>query len=257
MCILFLAKDCHPDWPLIVAANRDEFFARPSAAMAFWDEHPNVLAGRDLEAGGTWLGVNRRGRFSAVTNFRTARDPVANARSRGELVAGFLQSSGGVAAWGSLLEHSFREYNPFNLVFGDRSNLFAWDHVAQRVRLLKTGYHSVSNGAIDEPWPKMARGVGQLRQYIEAGGPLAEDEILRIMQDRHRAPLAELPQTGIATEWEHALSSIFVEGEHYGTRTSTVLFFGTDRIEVTEQNYDPAGSTALARYTVALNSPSE
>lgn len=255
MCILFIAQDQHPDYPLIIAANRDEYFTRPSEPMRFWADHPNILAGRDLEAGGTWLGLNRTGAFAAVTNFRQFAKTPVNARSRGGLVVQFLDGTGINRDFITHLETEHQAYNPFNLVFGSLHQLYAWDHLGKRSRMLGNGFHSVSNGAIDQPWPKMARGVERLQHYVAQGDDIVDTDLIGIMQDRTKAPIDKLPNTGINPEQEQALSSIFIDGEHYGTRTTTILLFDGKKIHVTEKNYRPSDAStdckeAIQRYTV-------
>lgn len=250
MCILFLAIDAHPDHCLIVAANRDEYFSRPSEPMHYWPDQPDTLAGRDMLAGGTWLGLNRSGNFAAVTNFRLSDSHREDAFSRGLLVSRFLDDPNPEQFTRHLDQHHAR-YNPFNLVFGNQREVHAWDHREQSSRILGPGFHSISNGAIDQPWPKMARGVDQLRRYLNEGLPVDDNKIVTMMQDRTRASQHQLPDTGLDVERERSLSSIFIEGTEYGTRTTTVIRFSPSRVLVSETNYLPGGAAGeLQRYTV-------
>lgn len=251
MCILFIALNCHADYPLIIAANRDEFFGRPSRPMHYWDDQPQILAGRDLQAGGSWLGVNRHGSFAAVTNFRKPGGSRDDALSRGQLVSMWLNNRATRSSFLDHLQSRHQDYNPFNLVFGDPDEVLVWDHLRQSTHTLEPGFHSVSNGAIDQPWPKMARGVAELRRYIERSAEICDSELIKIMQDGTRAPLNQLPDTGVDQDTEQALSSIFIEGDRYGTRATTIVLFGKSQIKVTEVNYLAGGKTGeLQRFTL-------
>lgn len=239
MCILFIALDKHPDYPLVIAANRDEYHARPSRSMHWWEDKPEIFAGRDLTAGGTWLGVNAAGAFAAVTNFRSGEDRQGGARSRGELVAGFLQDGTDPESYGDFLQRHHHEFSPFNLVFGNQSKLFTWGHDLPRVRALSPGFHSVSNGPMDTVWPKMSRGVKELSMHIRVDRQLEGNSLLPIMLDRSPAPDVELPQTGLGRDKERWLSPIYIQGPQYGTRTTSILLFQRDGIDINEYEHSP------------------
>ena len=247
MCILFIAIAQHSDYPLIVAANRDEYYARPSAQMHFWPDHPGILAGRDELAGGTWLGVNRKGQFAAVTNFRDRLHRKKDARSRGELVTRFLTGEDRqqhMQRFHQFLDAEHGHYNPFNFLYGDTRSVWAWGHVDNTPTQLTPGFHSVSNGPIDQSWPKMSRGVEKLTQYIKQSDRIDSDKLLDIMRDTTQADTAVLPDTGIGSVRERQLSSIFVRSSDYGTRTTTLLRFSHSQIEITECNYSSEGEPA-------------
>lgn len=254
MCILFIAIAQHPDYPLIVAANRDEYYARPSEQMHFWQDHSEVLAGRDKQAGGTWLGINRNGQFAAVTNFRDRLHYRKDARSRGELVTRFLTGDyrqNHIRQFHRFLDSQHGYYNPFNLLYGDLQSVWAWSHVETTPAQLSPGFHSVSNGPIDQPWPKMSRGVEKLTQYIQKTDQINSDELLEIMRDSTQADLSLLPDTGIGSDRERQLSSIFVRSNDYGTRTTSLLRFSDTRIDITECNYSTSGTpTSLVDFTL-------
>ena len=259
MCILFIALDAHPRYPLIIAANRDEYHARPSASMHHWPEQPGILAGRDRRAGGTWFGVNENGRIAAVTNRRIAasnRDPAQNrsrSRSRGELVARFLRDSESMPDYGEFLQREHRDFSPFNLIYGEASQLHCFSSVGALGHRLSSGFHSISNGAPDQPWPKMSRGVSLLKAQIssrdethsETTNHFAE-QLARVMKDQTTADEHLLPHTDIDPAREKHLSSIFIIGPDYGTRTTTLLFGdgGGDGggFELYEYNYHADGS---------------
>jgi uncharacterized protein with NRDE domain len=244
MCILFIALEEHADYPLIIAANRDEYFARASEPMHVWPDQPEILAGRDTQAGGTWLGINTKGQFAAVTNFRDMTTIRKNARSRGELVTRFLSKNARpqtIQIFHQFLSNEHHRYNPFNLIYGDIEAVWAWGHKGQHHALLHPGFHSVSNGPIDQVWPKMSRGVEKLTQYIRDSQRIASTQLLEIMRDSTQAEIEQLPDTGVDTNRERQLSSIFVRGGDYGTRTTTLLKFSRQRVEITECNYSPEG----------------
>ncbi|BAJ04236.1 NRDE family protein [Shewanella violacea] len=220
MCILFIALNQHPKYPLIVCANRDEFHHRPTEQAHFWPPENEILAGKDLEAGGTWLGINKRGGFSALTNLRDPQRQQSEMRSRGELVLKALDSQASITNW--LREHS-SNYNPFNLIFGDVRELYCFNSIANTLTQLDSGYHSISNGALDDIWPKMARGTLALQESISTCEEPDIDALLTIMKDETRAKDTELPETGIGLEWERLLSSIYIKHEEYGTRSTSIL----------------------------------
>ncbi len=257
MCILFIAIEQHPDFPLIIAANRDEYHGRASQPLHQWQDHKGIVAGRDLQAGGTWLGVNQSGEFAAVTNFRTAQAPNPGALSRGELVVNALSYKSSDSAENRLsfdhdLDQNHHRYNPFNLVYGDIKGVQAWDYQASARRPLSKGFHSVSNGPIDDLWPKMAHGVSEVGALISRQSDLDPSMLIEMMRDETQAPKNQLPNTGIAPEQEQLLSSIFIKGENYGTRTTTILLFETNKLNMVETNYNAAAeSTQTTQTTIA------
>jgi uncharacterized protein with NRDE domain len=220
MCLILLAWQVHPDYPLIVAANRDEFFARPTAQAAFWPESPQVLAGRDLQAGGSWLGVTRSGRFAALTNYR---DPAQNQQlpSRGRLVADFLTGKEIPENYLARIAASGVRYNGYNLLLGDSQSLWWASNVAGEARPLAPGIYGVSNDLLDTPWPKVGAGKTAMRQAIDRlpdDGPLFD-----LLRNDAIHPDEHLPATGIPQAWERLLSAAFVKSPTYGTRSSTVF----------------------------------
>ncbi|WP_394148285.1 NRDE family protein [Shewanella atlantica] len=239
MCILFIALNQHPEYPLIVCANRDEFHHRPTEPAHLWQPDNELLAGKDLEAGGTWLGINKQGSFSALTNLRDPMRQKSNMRSRGELVIKALQHKPLTMSW--LREHS-ENYNPFNLIFGHGDELYCFNSAVNEFTRLTSGFHSISNGALDDIWPKMARGTLALEKLITESTQPDIDELITIMRDETRADDLELPQTGIGVEWERLLSSIFIRHEEYGTRsTSIILQDKRGKSRFAEVRYDGKG----------------
>ncbi len=240
MCILLLAHRPRPDLTLVLAANRDEFYDRPSAPSAWWEGPHGILAGKDLRQGGTWLGITRRWRLAGLTNIRepSRHDPAAP--SRGRLVKAFLES--GLDAGAFLRSLDGTPYNGFNLVVFDGDRLAAFSNRAPGTRFLKPGFHGFGNGVLHSPWPKVRRGLEALEKALEGKDGDLEESLLALLADRTPAADGELPRTGLPLEAERALSPIFTRTEVYGTRASTVVVLRADgRVTWVERPYDPQG----------------
>jgi len=223
MCLLLIAYQHHPDYSLVIAANRDEYYERPTAAACFWKDCPWVFAGRDLEHMGTWLGITRSGRFAAVTNFRNPALNMEGAKSRGELVSRFLCGNQQPRKYLETVKKERGLYNAFNLLIGDRDSLFYYGKTENRIRKLAPGIYGLSNSLLDTPWPKVTKGKNALEKYLRSNGRIAPEGLFEILADGKQAPDEELPSTGVALEWERLLSSIFIAGKNYGTRSSSVI----------------------------------
>ena len=255
MCLVLVAWRVHPDYPLVVAANRDEFFARPTAPVAFWEDAPKVLAGRDLEAGGTWMGVNRDGHFAALTNYRDPEQNRSGASSRGGLVADFLTGDETPQDYLARVALSNRQCNGYNLLVGDGEALWWSSNMGGESRPLQPGVYGVSNHLLDTPWPKVGAGKTALAQAL---GCLPDDEALfRLLRDDGIHADEHLPQTGIPIEWERMLSSAFVKSPGYGTRGSTVLCIGLDGwTSLDEQTWLPGAQRGgRVRHKFRLSAP--
>lgn len=243
MCLIALAFARHPRYPLALVANRDELHARPAAAAGPDPEHPHVHGGRDLEQGGSWLMVSRRGRLAAATNVRVRPLDATHPRSRGALVRGFVAGNAGLDAWLSGLAPTASEYGPFNLVLWDGASLaFASNHPRFERRLVDPGLHAVSNGAFDAAWPKTNLASRALAAWIDDGLPADAREadvapLLQALADRTPAPDAALPDTGIGLELERRLSPPFVRDPVYGTRCSTVVLAQPSGIRFVERRF--------------------
>lgn len=237
MCLIVIGWQAHPDFPLVVAANRDEFYARPTAPAGHWPGHPEVIGGRDLEAGGTWLGVTGNGRFAAVTNVREPGAPKGRL-SRGELTRGFLLAD--VAADRYLAGVDGSAYSGFNLLASDGETLWYASNRDGGPRSLRPGIYGLSNHLLDTPWPKL---VTARQRFAEALRALpATDGFFGILADDEMVADQHLPQTGVPLEWERRLSAIFVHSETYGTRASTVLTRDNGgRIRLDERSFGPNG----------------
>ncbi len=243
MCLILFAYRTDADWPLVLLANRDEVFARPAAAAAYWDEAPHVFGGRDLEKRGTWLGVTRSARLACVTNVRAlwAR---REGRSRGALVADFLLAPPARApsaeAYAKALDGA--EFPAFNALFFDGDALVSCDESGRSTHV-EPGVHGLSNARLDTSWPKVEKGVSELRAWLE--GERHDDDAFAILARREPSQDDALPKTGVPLEVERALSSAFVHGlAHvgYGTRTSTLVRVGRDSMEVVERTFGASGT---------------
>lgn len=240
MCLILLAHDAHPRYRLVVAANRDELYARPAAPAAWWPDAPEVLAGRDLRGGGTWLGVTRGGRFAAVTNFRETALAAPDAPSRGHLVGGFLRGADTPGAYLGALAARAGEYAGFNLLVGEGGGLRWLGSRGGAARALEPGVYGLSNALLDTPWPKVVRGKAGLAVALAGGGEVDPAALFRVLWDAEPAPDAHLPDTGVGLERERMLSSPFIRTPDYGTRASTVLLVGRDgRVRFVERTVVP------------------
>jgi uncharacterized protein with NRDE domain len=226
MCLILFAHDAHADYPLIIAANRDEYYQRPAAKAAFWQDHPHILAGRDLEGMGTWLGVTRSGRFAALTNVRDPNERKTDAPTRGQLVSKFLTSNRAAREYLEEVATLATRYNGFNLLAGDLDGIYYFSSRMGSVQEVAKGIHGLSNHLLDTPWPKVVRGKQRLQAAL-ADEPRAE-ALLDLLHDREPAAKDELPDTGIGFEMERVLSAALIVSPQYGTRASTAILFGRD-----------------------------
>ncbi|HSN20258.1 MAG TPA: NRDE family protein [Usitatibacter sp.] len=243
MCLIVIGWRCRPDLPLAVAANRDEWRDRPAAPAQWWNDHPRILAGRDLKAGGTWMGVTRDGRFAAVTNFRDPSDRRSTARSRGELVTQFLIARGSPAAFLASVAARAGDYNGFNLIVGDGESLWYFGSREGEARSIDPGVHGLSNHVLDEPWPKVIRGRRAMERALALDDPAPA--LFDLLGDAQGVPDAELPDTGVGVEWERRLASPLITGADYGTRASTVVAFAAGgEVRFEEIARAPDGSVA-------------
>ena len=243
MCLIILAWKARSDLPLAVAANRDEWRDRPTEPAHWWPDHPDLLAGRDLEAGGTWMGITRGGRFAAVTNFRDPSERRTSARSRGTLVSEFLLGKDSPSDYLSRLAPTAGEYNGFNLVLGDGSTLWYYSSREDKAREIEPGVHGLSNNLLNEPWPKVVKGRAKMREALREDNPVPQ--LFELLADRSFVDDSQLPRTGVGVDWERRLAMALITGADYGTRSSTVLTVdakGTSRFE--EHVLGPRGEVA-------------
>lgn len=249
MCLILLAWQAHPRYPLVVAANRDEFFARPTVAADSWDDQPDILAGRDLSAGGTWLGITRQGRFAALTNFREPGNNRPDAPTRGKLVSDFLAGAMPATEYLDELSRRASAFNGFNLLCGSLTKgLWHYSNRSDsgKPHHLAAGIYGLSNHLLDTPWPKVARGKSDLAKALAA---LPKDQpLFRLLRDTDIHQDEQLPRTGVSLDWERILSAAFVVAPNYGTRSSTVVTVdGQDFLSFDEQTWLPGGSAGSRR----------
>lgn len=245
MCLLVLAWKAHPRYRLVVAANRDEYHDRPAAPLARWSSPPDILAGRDLRAGGAWLGIDRHRRFGVVTNFRDLVRAPPHAPSRGGLIPRYLGGASGPGDYLASLESEAAGYGGFNLLLADAESLwYASNRSAPFARALSPGVHGLSNEQLDTPWPKLRRVRRGFEEWLRGGGSAEGDELFGLLADRMVATDEEvLPSTGVSPEWERILSSPFVLHEKYGTRCSTLVAIEpSGACFLAERRFDPAGA---------------
>lgn len=246
MCLIVLAWKTRADLPLVVAANRDEWRDRPAQPAHWWPDHPQLFAGRDLQAGGTWMGVTRQGRFAAVTNFRDPAERRSTARSRGELVTDFLLDAGKAEAFISRLASRAGDYNGFNLILGDGACLWYYGSREGEARAIEPGVHGLSNHLLDEPWPKVVRAMEAMRSALQDPDP--SPRLFAALSDREAVPDALLPRTGVGIEWERRLAAPLITGKEYGTRASTVVqFSAAGEISVEERTLAEDGDVVESR----------
>lgn len=238
MCLITFAWRPGHAQPLVLAANRDEFYARPTLDLAPWEDAPQILAGRDLEAGGSWLGITEDGRFAALTNIRAAHQP-RGGRSRGELVAGFLRGSDSPADYLQQVVRHLDDFAGFNLLVGNRRELHLLNAREGLPRQLEAGIYGLSNAELNTPWPKLERARARL---VELLPQVTTPALLALLEDDWQPPAELLPDTGIDPRWERMLSSIFIRSEDYGTRASTALVVNADgSFEMAERTFGSKG----------------
>jgi len=243
MCLIVVAWRARAGLPLAVAANRDEWRERPAEAAHWWPDHPDLFAGRDLQAGGTWMGITREGRFAAVTNYRDPSEKRSTALSRGGLVTEFLLGADSPARYLANLSARAREYNAFNLILGDGESLFYYGSREGEPRAIEPGVHGLSNHLLDEPWPKVVHGRARMQAALATSDPAPL--LFEMLSDRAVAPDEALPATGVGIEWERRLAASLITGAEYGTRASTVLTVSSKGdVAMEERTRDAAGEVS-------------
>ena len=223
MCLINFHFQDHPIYRLIVAANRDEFYERPTAPAHFWEDQPHLLAGRDLSQKGTWLGIARNGRFAALTNYRDVQQQRNDVRSRGEIVTSFLNADVPAAEFLGSLQEKQEQYAGFNVIVGTPEELMYYSNIQNEVTVITPGTHGLSNHFLDTPWPKVVKGKTGVRGLAEQNRVIHPEQLFDVLADAEPFPDEQLPDTGVGGELERVLSSLFIRSEGYGTRSSTVL----------------------------------
>ena len=238
MCLIFLSLQDHPQYKLVIAANRDEFYQRKTAAANYWEDHPDIVGGRDLEAKGTWMAMNKNGRIAMVTNYRDIRNIKVSAPSRGALVTDYLLADESSKKYLEEIEQKSQAYNGFNLIVGSAEELWYHSNYKQGVHTLSHGLHGLSNHLLDTPWPKVERGMISMKSVL-AKREIDPNKLFEVLVDETIAIDTKLPDTGIGLERERALSAMFIKSPGYGTRCSTVVLIDkNDRVFFAERVYD-------------------
>ena len=238
MCLIVIAYNYHPDYKLIFAANRDEFYKRPATAAEFWIDEPSLLAGRDLKEGGTWCGITKNGRFAAITNYRDMKSIKQDALSRGRIVKDFLLDISSPEDYSKNLIESSDLYNGYGFIFGDKNDLFFFSNQTKKLIKIEKGIHGLSNHLLDTPWYKVKKGKELLKKAVDKRDTLVDD-LFFMLSDKTLSPQKDLPNTGLNKEIEKRISSIFVETPDYGTRASTVILIDKkDNVTFIEKSLD-------------------
>lgn len=251
MCLILFAYKANPGYDLILAANRDEFYHRPASPMHFWEENPDILAGKDIKSGGTWMGINRDKRFAALTNYRDPAVYRNDAASRGEIITDYLGSQKGPNHFAEELKQQAARFNGFNLIWGDIRRIYSFSNRDGRIMPVSPGLHGISNAFLNIPWPKVTLGKELLRDVLKKTinnkKSITSADLFSILENREMPPDRSLPDTGVGLETERMLSPIFIESANYGTRSSTIIIAKeSGRADIWERTFSK-GSHSVAR----------
>lgn len=239
MCLIVFSYQQLKDYPFILAANRDEFYDRPTKAAYVWQTSPKILAGKDLKAGGTWLGISEKGRFAALTNHRKMDNMKEDTTSRGIIVKDFLLHEGNPREYLTELQRNGNKFNGFNLIAGTFDDLYYISNEKKGIFEIQPGNHSLSNAFLNTPWPKSKESSAAFKEVLESGEP-DEEKLFNLLKSDQRYPIEKLPDTGLPKYMEKAVSSVFIETEGYGTRSSTVIIVDSKmRVRFIEKTYVP------------------
>lgn len=253
MCLINFQFHAHPNYKLIVAANRDEFYGRPTAAAHFWEDEPAILAGRDLLQMGTWLGVTKQGRFAALTNFRDPAEMGAGKVSRGEIVRSYLASDISSKAFLETLHKEKDNYTGFNLLVGNPDELFYYSNIQGEISKVSAGTHGLSNHLLNTPWPKVTKGKNNLEKAVMGRDKVDVDALFTILADEETASDADLPETGVGLDLERQLSPLFIRIPDYGTRSSSVLLVDHDNhVTFAERTYELGEGTKENQFSFKI-----
>lgn len=245
MCLILFAYRVHARYRLVLLANRDEFYKRPTTPAGWWDQYPNLLAGKDLKARGTWMGVTKTGKFAAITNFRESLKQKKDALSRGKLVSNYLTGSASPSEYLESVKPNTALYNGFNFILGDTRQLYYFSNrdnpAGQVIQPLEPGIYGLSNASLDTPWPKVVKGKRLLQQLLD-GQDVSVEKAYEILKDNTRASKTELPNTGVGAWFERMLSPMFIKIKTlgYGTRSSSVVLMDNEnQVIFAEQSFIP------------------
>ena len=238
MCLIVFSYKNHPRYPLILATNRDEFYDRPTEAAHVWQTSPQIIAGRDKKAGGTWLGISKNGRFAALTNHRKMDDIKEDTTSRGIIVKDFLLSDDKPQEYLTELQQQGDQFNGFNLIAGTFDDLYYISNKKEGVHKIEPGNHMLSNAFLNTPWPKTVEASASFKEILKEEHP-DESKLFEMLQNDQRYSLEKLPDTGLPEKMEKAVSSIFIETDNYGTRSSTLVFVDRkNNVRFVEKTYN-------------------
>ena len=253
MCLIVFQIDQHPRYKFILAANRDEEFARPTMAAHFWPEYPGLLAGKDLSANGTWLGITKQGKFAAITNDYTGTIPkLSTGVSRGELVLDYLTGNEPALAYMQHIQAKRERYSGFNLIAGSIAQLYHYNNSSNEITLIDAGIHGISNATLDTPWPKVIQTKAALSS-LDQHSIIDEEALFRIMADKTPAPDEQLPDLPLPIEQKRAVSANFIETPHFGTRSTTLLLVDhADQVTFAERTYLANGETNDVRFSFPI-----
>jgi len=256
MCLIFFSYEQHPAYRLVLAANRDEYYERPTQSLDFWEDSPNILAGRDLKQSGTWMGITRNGRFAAITNFRDPASLKPDAPSRGLLVSDFLAGNTSPERYLESIHAVGGKYNGFNLLVGDQSALFWYSNRANGIQKIKPGLYGLSNHLLNTPWHKVENGITELEIVLaekQSEEQIDIEAVFRILADGTRPPDDRLPNTGVGLAWERILSPMFVTSETYGTRSSSVLLIKRNgEVTFAERTFTPKNQNGSTEHETRI-----
>lgn len=254
MCLINFHVGQHPNYKLVVAANRDEFYQRPTEKAHFWPDAPSLLAGRDLLQKGTWLGITKDGRFAALTNIRDLSLEGKNKKSRGGIVSGFLTSKATPLSFLDTLSEDRAAYPGFNILVGSADGLFHYNNVRDEVTEVVPGTHSLSNDTLNTPWPKVSKGRKRLEEYIVNNDTLDPESLFELMENEEIATDEELPKTGVSLELERSLSASFIKTPEYGTRSSSVVLIDrNNQVTFHERTYESGIIDSENNFTFSIS----
>jgi uncharacterized protein with NRDE domain len=252
MCLILFSYGLHPEYPLILTGNRDEFYDRPTQPLGYWTDTPHILAGRDLKGNGTWLGTTLTGKVAAITNFRDPGTLKDDAPSRGGLIKNFLCGTDSPRAYLTQVKKTGHHYNGFNLIAGDENELWYYSNQGGGVVEVAPGMHGLSNHFLDTPWPKVEKGKSTVAPVFSM--PVIDIEaVFDILADSSFPPISQLPDTGVGEAWERLLSPLFIVSDTYGTRSSSiVLIHKTGLVTFVERTYTPEEKGKIRQHTLTF-----
>lgn len=254
MCLILFSYDNHPRYRLVLIANRDEFYDRPTAAANFWEDDNGILAGIDLKEGGTWLGLTRWGRFAAITNYRDPSTRKEQAISRGLLVSEYLRTDVEAEKYIEKIKTDIDHYNDFNLLIGDTQNLYYLSSKPTSSLVLQPGTYGLSNHLLDTPWPKIKSGKNALNDKLSGKTDFSIEQLFEILKDETQPEDENLPETGVGLEWERMLAPIFIKSQTYGTRSSTILLIDqSNNVTFVERTYNQSDQSLTEDRIFELN----